>query len=57
MTRDRDVLRVLADGLIAQAERRPPRSHSARLLRDAAASILDAEMTIETEDQSKQKAA
>ena len=50
MIRDGHILRCLADGLIAQAERRPPRSHSAHLLRDAAASILDAEAAMETEE-------
>lgn len=42
--------RVLADGLIARAETRPKHSDSARLLRDAAASLLDADMAIERED-------
>ncbi len=50
MTRDGNILRRLADGLIAQAERRPARSHSAHLLRDAAASILDAEAAMESEE-------
>ena len=42
--------RVLADGLIARAETRPPRSESARHLREAAASLLDADMAIEREE-------
>lgn len=50
MIPDSHILRRLADGLIAQAERRPSRSHSAQLLRDAAASILDAEAAIEGEE-------
>lgn len=42
--------RVLADGLIARAETRPKHSDSARHLRDAAASLLDADMAIEREN-------
>lgn len=42
--------RVLADGLIARAETRPKHSESSRHLREAAASLLDADMAIERED-------
>lgn len=42
--------RVLADGLIARAETRPKHSESARHLREAAASLLDADMATERED-------
>lgn len=41
------VLRVIADGLVAMAEKMPRKSDAARLLRDAAASLLDAEMHME----------
>ena len=44
------ILRTIADGLIHKAECRPKRSHSARLLRDAAASLLDADAAIQIED-------
>lgn len=44
------LLRVLADGLINYAETRPRRSDSAGMLRDAAASLLDADAAIERED-------
>ncbi|HYC66659.1 hypothetical protein [Brevundimonas sp.] len=43
-------LRVIADGLIHKAETRPKGSASARQLRDAAASLLDADMAIQRED-------
>jgi len=43
-------LRVIADGLIHKAECRPKGSRSAQQLRDAAASILDADASIERED-------
>lgn len=42
-------LRTLADGLIHLAEERPRKSDSARLLRDAAASLLDADEALERE--------
>jgi hypothetical protein len=44
------LIRALVDGLIAQAEARPKKSHSAACLRDAAASLLDAARSIEIED-------
>jgi len=44
------ILRTVADGLIHKAECRPKRSESARLLRDAAASLLDADAAIQVED-------
>jgi hypothetical protein len=44
------VLRTIADGLIDMAEKRPRKSDSAQLLRDAAASLLDADEAIERED-------
>lgn len=43
-------LRVIVDGLISRAEIRPRRSDSARLLRDAAAALLDADMAVQRED-------
>ena len=43
-------LRVIADVLVQRAEQRPAGSESARLLRDAAASVLDADAAIERED-------
>lgn len=43
------LLRVVADGLIHMAVERPDRSESARLLRDAAGSLLDADAAIEHE--------
>lgn len=57
MIRQSDILRRLADGLIGQAEIRPPQSRSAHLLRDAAASILDAEAAIEAEETRQKDAA
>lgn len=44
------VLRVIADGLVARAENRPKDSESAGMLRDAAASLLDADQAIEREN-------
>lgn len=38
--------RVLADGLIHQAEQLPKKHPAARHLRDAAASLLDADMCL-----------
>lgn len=43
------LLRTLADGLIHMAEERPRQTDSARLLRDAAASLLDADEALERE--------
>lgn len=43
-------LRVIADGLIHRAECRPKGCEGARLLRDAAASLLDADMAIQRAD-------
>lgn len=43
-------LRVIADGLIHRAECRPKGCEGARLLRDAAASLLDADMVIQRAD-------
>ena len=42
-------LRVIADGLIHQAEALPRQSRAAALLRDAAASLLDADAELEPE--------
>jgi len=52
------ILRVIADGLIHQAGLRPQGSRSGQLLRDAAASLLDADLALETEtiDQTKDAA-
>ncbi len=44
------LLRVIADGLIHKAECRPKGCDGARLLRDAAASILAADMVIQRTD-------
>ena len=44
-----DILRVLADGLINGAETLQGRSDAARHLRDAAASLLDADCALERE--------
>lgn len=44
-------LRVIADGLIANAEELPRESEAARLLRDAATSLLDADTALEREAQ------
>lgn len=49
--------RVLADGLIHQAELRPRGSESRRLLRDAAAALLDADLAIEIENSHQTKDA
>lgn len=46
---DADLLRVLADGLIQLADKRPRRAASCRLLRDAAASALDAASALKRE--------
>lgn len=43
------IWRALADGLIAAAEALPPRSEGAGHLRDAAASLLDADQALERE--------
>lgn len=43
------ILRTVADGLIARAEAKPRGSRSAELLRDAAATILDADLAEERE--------
>ena len=40
-------LRVIADGLVAHAEELPRESDAARLLRDAATSLLDADSALE----------
>jgi hypothetical protein len=42
-------LRVIADGLVSHAEEMPRDSEAARLLRDAAASLLDADTALERE--------
>lgn len=44
------ILRVLADGLIRRAEELPRRHPAAGQLRDAAASILDADMALENDN-------
>lgn len=44
-----NVLRTLADGLINKAEELPRESASAGHLRDAAASLLDADSALERE--------
>lgn len=46
---DGSTLRVIADGLISKAETLPKRSDAARLLRDAATSLLDADTALERE--------
>lgn len=43
------ILRTLADGLISRAEAKPRGTRSAELLRDAAATILDADLAEERE--------
>lgn len=43
------ILRTLADGLILRAEAKPQGARSAELLRDAAATILDADLAEERE--------
>ncbi len=43
------IWRALADGLINAAEQLPKRSAGARHLRDAAASLLDADQALERE--------
>lgn len=50
-------LRVIADGLIHRAECRPKGCEGARLLRDAAASLLDADMAIQRADAAMIQAA
>lgn len=42
-------LRVIADGLVSRAEELPRESEGARLLRDAATSLLDADTALERE--------
>lgn len=49
-------LRVIADGLINRAECRPRACPSARHLRDAAASLLDADLAIQRTDADLMKA-
>lgn len=44
-------LRVIADGLIHKAECRPRGCEGGRLLREAAANLLDADMVIHAADQ------
>jgi hypothetical protein len=50
-------LRVIADGLIHRAECRPKASEAGRLLREAAANLLDADMHIQREDEAMISAA
>lgn len=50
-------LRVIADGLIHRAECRPKGCEGARLLRDAAASLLDADMVIQRVDANLMRSA
>jgi hypothetical protein len=44
-------LRVIADGLIHRAECRPRGCEGGRLLREAAANLLDADMAIQAADE------
>ena len=45
--------RVLADGLIHQAEKLPRKHPAAQCLRDAAASLLDADMHLQPANDSR----
>jgi hypothetical protein len=42
-------IRIVADGLVAKAGGLPEHSRAARLLRDAASSLLDADLELERE--------
>ena len=42
-------LRVIADGLVSKAEELPRESDAARLLREAATNLLDADTALERE--------
>lgn len=50
-------LRVIADGLIHRAECRPRGCEGGRLLREAAASLLDADMAIQSADEAMMNTA